>query len=240
VILDDVADRPDLVVEATAPLHAELLGHRDLHVVDVVSIPDRLEERVGEAKDHEVLHGLLAEVVVDAKDVFLGEDLAQRLVERPGRSEIPAEGLLEDDARPAGAPRGAEPIDDGVEHARRGREVVHGTLRRAQRLPERRERGRLAEVALDVAQQAGELLERGGIDDARRGDARQHAGAQLLDRHPRPADADDGHVEPSASNHRLERGEDLLVGEVTGRAEEDKRVGGDGVGLRGGGATGDA
>src|SRR5262249_44760409 len=37
--------------------------------------------------------------------------------------------------------------------------------------------------------------------------------------------ADDGHVEVAAACHRLERGEDLLVGEVAGGPEEDEGVG---------------
>ena len=61
------------------PFDAEALGHRDLHVLDVVAVPDRLEERVGEAEVEDVLHRLLAEVVVDAEDALLGEDAVQRL-----------------------------------------------------------------------------------------------------------------------------------------------------------------
>ena len=48
VVLDDVADGARLLVELAAPLHTERLGHRDLHALDVVLVPDRLEEGVGE------------------------------------------------------------------------------------------------------------------------------------------------------------------------------------------------
>jgi hypothetical protein len=68
VVLHDVADGADLVVEAAAALDAEGLGHGDLHALDVVAVPDRLEERIGEAEDHQVLDGFLAQIVVDAKD----------------------------------------------------------------------------------------------------------------------------------------------------------------------------
>ena len=68
VVLDDVARGADAVVVAGAPADADVLGHRDLHVVDVVGVPHRLEELVGEAQGEEVLDGLLAEVVVDAED----------------------------------------------------------------------------------------------------------------------------------------------------------------------------
>ena len=44
------------------------LGHGDLHVVDRQVVPERLEQGVGEAQRDQVLHRLLAEVVVDAED----------------------------------------------------------------------------------------------------------------------------------------------------------------------------
>ena len=70
---------PALVVVAAAPLDADRLGHRDLHVVDVTAVPDRLEDAVGEAEDQQVLDGLLPEVVIDAVDLLLAEQAAQLL-----------------------------------------------------------------------------------------------------------------------------------------------------------------
>ncbi len=81
VVLHHVADRADLLVEGAAALHAEALGHGDLHAVDVVAVPDRLEEGVGEAEVDEVLHRLLAEEVVDAEHRGLRERRVQRAVE---------------------------------------------------------------------------------------------------------------------------------------------------------------
>src|SRR2546429_6674481 len=49
-----------LVVRATR-LHADGLGDRDLHVGDVVAVPQRLEDLVGEAQHEEVLDGLRSE-----------------------------------------------------------------------------------------------------------------------------------------------------------------------------------
>src|SRR5436309_8446457 len=65
MVLDDVADRSHFLVEAPASLDVERLGHGDLHVVDVVSVPDRLEERVRESEIEEILHRFLTEVMVD-------------------------------------------------------------------------------------------------------------------------------------------------------------------------------
>jgi hypothetical protein len=50
-------------------------------VVDVAPVPHGLEEPVGEANDHDVLHCLLAEIVVDAVDLALVEDPAELRVE---------------------------------------------------------------------------------------------------------------------------------------------------------------
>src|SRR5207237_365669 len=105
VVLDHVADRARLFVEAAAPLDPEALRHRDLHTLVVVAVPDRLEERVREAEEEEVLHRLLPEVVVDAEDGALVEDPVQRRVQRPRRGEVAAEGLLEDYACLARAAR---------------------------------------------------------------------------------------------------------------------------------------
>ena len=66
VIRDHVAQCASLLVIAAAHLDAERFGHRDLHVIDVTTIPDRLEDAVAEAEDQDVLDGLLAEVVINA------------------------------------------------------------------------------------------------------------------------------------------------------------------------------
>lgn len=63
VVLDDVARGADPVVVPGAAADADVLGHRDLHVVDVVRVPDRLEHLVGEPEGQQVLDRLLAEVV---------------------------------------------------------------------------------------------------------------------------------------------------------------------------------
>ena len=128
VILDDVPDHAHLFVQFAAPVDAEALRHRDLNVLDVMPVPDRLEERVGEAEIENVLHRLLAEIVIDAEDRILWKDLVQRLVQRARGREIPAERFLDDDARPVRASRFPELAHDDREHARRDREVVRGTL----------------------------------------------------------------------------------------------------------------
>ena len=78
VVLEDVATRTGLLVELAAALDAEVLGDGDLDMVHVAPVPERLEDAVAEAEDHQVADGLLAQVVVDAVDLRLVEDLDQR------------------------------------------------------------------------------------------------------------------------------------------------------------------
>jgi len=65
VVLDHVADDADAVEVASAPLRAEVLLEGDLHRLDVLRRPERLEERVCPPERRNVEQDLLAEVVVD-------------------------------------------------------------------------------------------------------------------------------------------------------------------------------
>ena len=96
VVLHHVAQRAGLLVERAAAFDAEGFGHGNLHVVDVVAVPDGLEDAVGEAEDQQVLHRLLAQVVVDAEDLALVEDGVDLVVELARGVEIVAEGLFDD------------------------------------------------------------------------------------------------------------------------------------------------
>ena len=81
VVLHHVAQRAGLVVIGHAVFEADGLRDGDLHVVDMGGVPQRLVERVGKAQRHQVLHRLLAEIVVDAEDLVLAE-----VFRRSGRS----------------------------------------------------------------------------------------------------------------------------------------------------------
>ena len=74
---DDVAERPDGVVEVAAILDAEVLRHRDLHARDVVPAPDRLEHGVREPEVDDLLQAHLPEVVVDAVELGLVDVLVK-------------------------------------------------------------------------------------------------------------------------------------------------------------------
>jgi hypothetical protein len=62
--------------------------------------------------------------MVDAENARLVEDRVERRTQRLRGREVTAEGLLDDNARAAGAARLAEPLDHSGEHTRRDCEIV--------------------------------------------------------------------------------------------------------------------
>lgn len=123
MVLHHVAQRAGALIVAGAGADAFFLGHRDLHVVDILGVPQGFEDRVAEAHDQDVLHGLLAEVMVDPEDLALVEVGAQHVVDMAGARQVSSDRLLDDDARKrvAGAdrlhqPGGIQLLDAGLDH----------------------------------------------------------------------------------------------------------------------------
>src|SRR5919202_6129679 len=95
VVLDDVPQSPGLLVERAAPSDPYVLCDGDLDVIHVVLIPQRLEDTVGETQSEDVLHRLLAEIVIYPVDLALLEVPSDVLVQSPGALQIPPEQLLD-------------------------------------------------------------------------------------------------------------------------------------------------
>src|SRR5256886_12292351 len=111
----------------------------DLHVVDVIAVPQRLDDVVRKAKDHHVLDGLFAEIVVDAVDLVLRQNLLQFLVELFGGFQVMAKGLFDDHARPAvvfflGQSAFAQLFDDRGEEPWRDRQIEEPVTERVMQL----------------------------------------------------------------------------------------------------------
>src|SRR5690606_4299417 len=90
--------RAGAIEVSRAAADSEGFRERHLHVVDVVAIPERLDDSIRETKDEQVLHGILAEEVIDAIDLLLAEVTVQLFVEPLRALEIVAERLLDHDA----------------------------------------------------------------------------------------------------------------------------------------------
>ena len=94
-----VAKRPHGFVKRRARTKPQRLRNVNLHVIDEVAVPDRLEKTVRETERQNVLRGLLAEKVIDAENLIFFEDLVQLGVQRHGACKVGAEWLFHDDSR---------------------------------------------------------------------------------------------------------------------------------------------
>ena len=165
VVDDHVAQRPDRVVEVTAVLDAEALGHRDLDRRDVVAVPDRLEHRVREPQIED-----LARAPSSPGSDRSGTAATRRCT---GGSRPPARAPTPDRARTASRPPPApvlgepglgQPLDHGPEQKRRNLEIEHRAPRIANRALDTLVRRRVAEVPAHVGQPRGEAIEHRVVD----------------------------------------------------------------------------
>ena len=83
-------------------LDADGFRRGDLDMVDLLAIPQRLEQAVGETQRHDVLHRFLAEEMIDPVNLMLLQCLQDLGIEGLGRSEVVAERLFDDDPAPTG------------------------------------------------------------------------------------------------------------------------------------------
>src|SRR5205085_1657430 len=105
-----------------------ILGDRDLHMVNIAPVPDWLENAVPEPEHENVLHRFFSKVVINRIDLRFTENFGDVCAKCAGRIEIAAEWLLNDDAPPmaiflTNKSRIAELINDRDKMFRRGCEI---------------------------------------------------------------------------------------------------------------------
>ena len=66
MVLNHVAQGACVFVVSPAALNPDGLGVGYLNVIDVLPVPERLEDAVGKTKDQQVLYCLFAEIMIDA------------------------------------------------------------------------------------------------------------------------------------------------------------------------------
>src|SRR5262249_22876457 len=56
MILNHVADRAGRIIKGASAFDSEVFRHRDLHAFDIITIPERFQERVCETGKEHVMH----------------------------------------------------------------------------------------------------------------------------------------------------------------------------------------
>ncbi len=129
VVLHHIAERAGLLVVPRARSDALFLGHRDLHVIDVSLIEERLENAVCEPQDEDVLDRFLAEIVIDAEDLPFVEHFGDRIVDRERARQVASDRFLDDQPRErCFVDRGDEPGAREILHRRHERRRWDGQI----------------------------------------------------------------------------------------------------------------
>ncbi len=235
MVRDHVAQRAGLVVVAAAQFDAKRFGDGDLHVIDVAAIPHRLEDAVAEPEDHDVLHGLFAEVMVDAVDLVLAHDRGQAAIQLARRLVVGAERLLHNDPPPAHSlffrqqAARRQPFAHVQELFGGNRQVEQAVLRPdgvaalRDRLCEAVPRGIVFEVGLDVRELPHHAVERLVVEAVGflRGDELAPLPGQFLGG---PGTADTEHREPIGNQplfgEVIQRRQQQAARQVAARAED--------------------
>ncbi len=239
MVLHDVAQGAGFFVEGAAAFDADAFRRGDLDVVDEVAVPDGLEDAVGKAKDQHVLHGFLAEVVIDAEDLVLAEDGVDVVVQFFGAFKVVAEGLFNDDANGADFRLRhvvrAETMNDVGEVVGRGGEIKEPiaagavvAIELAQQFLQRV----VALIVVEVHRVVGDLLYKFielavvFVDTAELDDALTHIFGEAVGEIA-AGDADDAKLfgEQAGLLQMKERGEQLALGQIAGGAEDDSDAG---------------
>ncbi len=225
VVLDHVADGAGLIIKGAPALDAEIFRHGDLHAFDMIAVPERLQNGIGEAEEDHVMNRLLPQVMIDAENRFLVESREQDAIERQCRNEVVSERFFDDDAGGVGAVGLGELLHNQAEEHGRDGEVVGRPLSGTELLADGLKGSRILVIPVHVMEQAAQLVESGGIESAVLFKTVLGAGPELVELPAGLGHADDRHLEMAALQHRLQGWKNLLVGQISGGPKENQGIG---------------
>ena len=101
MVLDHVAHYPGAIIIASACANAFGLRHGDLHVINIVAVPDGFKARIGKAEDQHILDRLFAQVMIDTVELLFAHNGEELAVQGPGGGFIMPKGFFENDPPPA-------------------------------------------------------------------------------------------------------------------------------------------
>src|SRR5208282_2434485 len=206
MILHNIAYRPGPIIESAAALYPKVFRHRDLYALHIVAIPERFHKRVGEAKDKDVIDRQLAQVMIDAKNVFLLEMAEQKPIQMLRRFKIKSERLFHDDS---GTGRTTATVLQLFQH----------NFEKCWR------NGEIVCRASCPLQFSAKLLKRSRIDSPVFCETVMSPRPKLLQIPAGFGNANDRNIEMPAFDHGLQGGKYLLVREIASGSKENKRVG---------------
>src|ERR1700746_1052931 len=77
-----------LIVKSAAALYTKIFVHGNLHALDIVTVPERFEERIRKTEEDRVTNRRFAEVMIDTEDRCLRKRSKQNTVELTRRSQV--------------------------------------------------------------------------------------------------------------------------------------------------------
>ncbi len=80
MVLHHVAQGAGAFIKTGPSLNPECFRCRDLHLIDVMPVPERREDCVRESQNQDVLCGFFPEEMVDAVSLLFGEGIADDAV----------------------------------------------------------------------------------------------------------------------------------------------------------------
>src|SRR6266404_5615446 len=112
----------------TAALDTHSFGRRDLHMVDMIAVPERLEDAVGKAQLQNILDRFFAEKMIDPIDLVFGQHPEDLRVECLRRCEVVPKRLFDYHPPPRllrllGQPYVAELFDHRTKEPIRDRQI---------------------------------------------------------------------------------------------------------------------
>jgi hypothetical protein len=246
MVLEDVTEGADFLVERAARPDAGQFAEGDLDMIDVLSVPERLEDGVGKPEQHDVLDGFLTEVMVDAKDLAFVGVLCEGDVALLGGGEVVTERFFDEESAPVivlvwrGAEQAGliEVLGHDGELAGGDREVEECArpglgVGRVEERGEVLVSGWLGEIALAIVEEAGEVgpgirIERAVCGDVLV-DGLAEIGAPLVVGFGASREADDpgGVGEEFLAVELIEGRDEFAGGEIAAGTEDDDGAGED-------------
>ena len=155
----------------------------------------------------------------------LREDGVDDCVQLLGGREVAAKRLFHHHARALGAARAAQGLHHSAEKTGRDGQIVGGPARGTKHLAKLREGGGILIIAVDILQQAGQFCEGSIVHAAVLAETIVGALLKLFQRPARFRHANHRHIQFAVEHHLLQRGKNLLVGQVAGSAKKYQCIG---------------